>query len=152
MKGVDAVKVGEAIEVLARHASQSDRVEAEMLALVGDDALARRLIDWIPEAFGAVLIGHMKLGISLPKTFTAKDSHGLWREFSFSAEPIFVKAVEAASVIYHEGPREVFVALAPSGSMVDAVNRALNAGADLSGASLAGPAMLGIPAETYSQP
>jgi hypothetical protein len=152
MKSVDAVMVGEAIEVLAKHASQPDRVESEVRALVGDDALARRLIDWIPEAFGAVLIGHMKLGINLPKTFTAKDAHGLWQEFPFSAEPIFVKAVQAAAVIHHEGPREVFVALAPSGCMVGAVNRALNAGADLSGASLAGPAMLGIPAETYSQP
>lgn len=149
MSDVAALKVAEVIELLAKHASQPDRIEAEVLALVGDDALARRLIDWIPEAFGAVLIGHMNLGIRLPKTFTARDAHGLWREFPFSAEPIFVKAIEAASVIYHEGPSEVFVALAPTGSMVDAVNRALNAGHDLSGASLAGPAMLGIPAETY---
>ena len=151
MKSVDSITVRKAIDVLAKFASQPELAENEILSVAGDHDLARRLIDWIPEAFGAVLIGHMKLGLSLPQTFTAKDKQGHWREFPFSAEPIFLQAVEAASLCYHEGPREVFVALAPASSMVDSVNRALNAGADLSGASLAGPAMLGIPAETYSQ-
>lgn len=151
MTGVDPTRVREAIEVLAKYAGQPDLVEAEILSLAGDADLARRLIDWIPEAFGAVLIGHMELGLNLPQTFTAKNVQGHWQEFPLSAEPIFVEAVDAASVYYHEGPRDVFAALAPAGCMVDAVNRALNAGADLAGASLAGPVMLGIPAETYSQ-
>jgi hypothetical protein len=147
----DPLKVREAIEVLAKYASHPERAESEVLALVGDVDLARRLIDWIPEAFGAVLIGHMKLGLNLPQKFTAMDVHGHWQEIPFSAEPIFAQAFEAASLYYHEGPREVFVALATAGCMVSSVNRALNAGADLAGASLGGPAMLGIPAETYIQ-
>ncbi len=151
MSDVDPLKVREAIDVLAKYARHLERAEIEILALAGDADLARRLIDWIPEAFGAVLIGHMKLGLNLPQTFTAMDAHGHWQEFPFSAEPIFVQALEAASLCYHEGPREVFVALAPAGCMVNSVDRALNAGADLAGASLGGPAMLGIPAETYSQ-
>lgn len=151
MTSVDSIRVREAIEILARNAGQPDLVEAEILSLVGDEVLARRLIDWIPVAFGAVLIRHMELGLELPQTFTAKDLQGRWHEFPFSAEPIFVEAVNAASGYYHEGPRDVFAALAPAGCMVDAVNRALNAGADLTGASLAGPAMLRIPAEAYNQ-
>jgi len=152
MKSVSDGQLERAIRLLAEQGNASDKVEAEMVALVGDKILARRLIDWIPEAFGAVLIGHMQIGLRLPQTFRAKDAQGVWQEFPLSVEPIFVQAVEAASVMYHNGPREVFVALAPSGCMVDAVNTALNAGEELSGATVSGPALLGIPAETYIDP
>ena len=95
-----------------------------------------------------VLIGRMNL-VQLPRTFSARATDGSWHEFPFSADPIFALAGQLAIETYQNGPRELFGPLATSSSMVDAVNKALNAGEDLQGAVLSGPALIGVPAENY---
>jgi len=127
-----------------------EQVEAAAYQLVGDPAIAQRVIEWLPEAFGFVLIGHMGEGITLPSTFKAKNSTGCWIEIPFSKEPIFGQAIQLATSMYHNGPREVFKNLALRSSVAVVVNKALNAGASLNGASLSPPAMLSIAAESYS--
>ena len=148
MQTVSRELVERAARQLADTTLSDEEREREVLGLAGHAELARRLIDLIPEAFGLVLIGHMNL-VELPRTFSARASDGSWHEFPFSADPIFAMAAELATDTYHHGPRDLFVPLAASSSMVDAVNSALNAGADPKGALLSGPALNGVPAETY---
>jgi hypothetical protein len=124
-------------------------IEASVFAYTKDSMLARRLIDCIPEAFGIILIGHMSINLNLPKTFSAKAKNGQWLEFEFNVEPIFVDAIKIAAEMFHTGPRSVFKNIASRSAMVNTVNRALNQAQSLNGATLSGPALIGIPAEIY---
>lgn len=54
-----------------------EKYESAVADLVGDHGLANRIIDWLPEAFGLILVGHMG-NITLPKAFKAKDRFGDW--------------------------------------------------------------------------
>ncbi len=131
---------------------EGDRRDAEIVVsvarLVPDKLTARRLIDWIPEAFGYVLLPHVA-DMALPASFTAKASDGSWKTFSFDREPIFGQTVPIATQMYRENPRGVFSAVARRSTMVAVVNQLLDSGKSLSGATLAGPAIAAIPAEFY---
>jgi hypothetical protein len=133
---------------LAASGLTPEEYEAAALQAVGEPDLARRVVDWLPEAFGVVLVSHMAT-VTLPTTFLARDSSGSWVEIPFSKDPIFGEVLKLALSMYHHGPREVFSALALRSSTVDAVNKALNSGASIDGAVLSPPTMPGIAAETY---
>ena len=111
--------------------------------------LARRLIDWIRETFGTVLVSHLK-GISFSKTFEARDTQGRWQSIPYSSEPIFGAAVVIGQAMCHSGPRGKFQKIAHHSAIFDTVNNALNASASLDGAVMSGPALLSIPADIYS--
>ena len=128
-----------------------DAIECEVLALSQDPMLARRLIDWIPEAFGLVFVPHLAK-VTFPTTFRARSNRGNWMEFEFKVEPIFPIAARLGMEMYHAGQNPSFGNVVLRSSMIDAVNKALNAGETLDGAVLSGPAMIGIPAETYLPP
>ncbi len=108
----------------------------------------RRLLVWLPEAFALAVLGHSE-GLTLPTTFTARDDEGGEHTFAFGREPLFAVAVRRALQICHEGPRAQLKAIAQRSSTMDAVNGALHAGAELNGATLSGPHLLDIKAETY---
>lgn len=133
---------------LAISGLSADAYAAAVVALVGDPVLARRLMDWLPEAFGLILVGHMG-EIGLPRTFKARDHSGEWREIPLSNEPVFARAVEFAAHVYHAGPRHLFSGMAAQSAVVDAVSRALNAGDAIDGATLGPIEMRGIPPGTY---
>jgi hypothetical protein len=132
--------------------SEGDRRDLEIEIAIGrfasDKMTVRRLIDWIPEAFGYVLLPHVG-DVTLPTTFSARAKDGTWKDFSFDREPIFGETVKIASAMYRDGPRTVFFNVAKRSSMVAAANKALNDGQSLGGATMSGPAMIGIPAEFY---
>ena len=150
MSPIQHDQLEKAVAVLGTEGISDDEIEAGVAALVGDPMAARRLIDWIPEAFGIVLISHIAK-VVLPTTFSAKSSNGEWVKFPFEAEPIFQAALGLATNLYHSGPRSTFGNVAMRSSMVDVVNRALNAGQSIEGATLSGPALIGIPAEVYEK-
>lgn len=137
-----------AIAILGVEGIRDGDVESRVAALAEDKMVAQRLIDWIPEAFGIVLASHVGK-IQLPTTFSARSRSGQWRNFEFSAEPIFGEALKMATDMYHSGDRSVFGNIAQRSSTIDAVNRALDAGESIDGAKLSGPALNGIPAEVY---
>jgi hypothetical protein len=122
------------------------QVQAEVIA--GSVSVALRALEWLPEAFGLVAVSHIE-GLNLPTTFSARRVDGTWEQFQLSAEPLFAASVELALTVAHQ-PHSNFKAIAEQSSAVAAVNNALNAGHDLKGATLSGPALVGIPAETYS--
>ena len=136
------------ISDLAASDLSQEQYENAVLDLVGDRTLAQRIIDWLPEAFGFILVGHMG-NLTLPTTFQARDTAGDWVEIPLSKEPILAEALDLASRVFHNGPKDVFSSLALRSAVVDVVNNALNAGASLEGARLAPLAMHGLSAEIY---
>ena len=152
MREVEPGLVAAAVEILGDPRLDETEIEARMLALAKNPLTARRLVDCVPEAFGLLLIAHLgKLDLSaLPQSFSARDATGGWRAFPFSAEPIFAASGLLAARILHEGPRTRLETIASRSALLATVNKALNAGADLIGARLSGPALLGAPAEFYA--
>jgi hypothetical protein len=148
---VSDLQVQEVAAIIGSEDITVDDIETRVVVLVQDPMLARRLIDWIPEAFGIVLISHMAT-VTLPLTFSAKNKRGDWVQFDLKVEPIFQRATLLAMQIFHEGPRESFSNIARRSALLDAANRALNHGDSLDGAVLSGPALIGIPAEVYMPP
>ena len=136
------------ISMLGEGERRDVEIDIGVARFAPDKLTVRRLVDWIPEAFGYVLMPHVA-DMTLPTTFSAKAKDGTWKEFSLDREPIFGEAVKIASAMYRDGPRTVFSNVAKRSYLVDAVNKALNAGDSLAGAKMGGPKMLGIPAEFY---
>ncbi len=136
------------ISLLGEGERRDVEIDIGVARFAPDKLTVRRLVDWIPEAFGYVLMPHVA-DMTLPTTFSAKAKDGTWKEFSLDREPIFGEAVKIASAMYRDGPRTVFSNVAKRSCLVDAVNKALNAGDSLAGAKMGGPKMLGIPAEFY---
>jgi hypothetical protein len=126
-------------------------IEANVLALAGDALLARRLIDWLPEAFGLVLLPHVAR-VALPTTFSAKSATGRWMDFELQAESIFPIATCLGEAMYRSGPRNTFHNIAVRSSIVATVNKALDDVKSIDGATLSGLALIGIPAEAYLPP
>jgi len=123
-------------------------IEIAVRRFAADPLTLRRLIDWVPEAFGYVLLPHVA-DLVLPTTFTARAKDGTWQEFAFDREPIFGRAVTIAAALYKQNPRGVFSAVAKRSTLVQAVNAALDSGKSLDGVRIPGPQMTGLPAEFY---
>ena len=103
MDSITPALVADAAEIIGTENITDDEMEAKMLALTGDAMVARRLIDWIPEAFGKVLIS--RLGkVTFGKTFSARDARGKWKSIPMSSEPIYAIAVSLAQQIYQVAP------------------------------------------------
>jgi hypothetical protein len=136
------------VAIIGADGISDEEIEVQVLALSQDPMLARRLIDWLPEAFGLAFVPHLAK-VSLPTTFSAKSSSGRWLEFEFQVEPIFPIALRLGMEMYHAGPSKSFSNIVLRSSIIAAVNKALNNGSSLDGATLSGPALIGIPAETY---
>lgn len=150
MRTVPIEHIHQAIAVLGSDGIADNDIESRVADFASDEMSARRLIDWIPEAFAAVLIPHIG-NVYLPKTFTAKAKCGKWLKFEFMREPIFVNSLPIAMEMYHSDSRNAFANIAKRSAMLDVVNKALNAGDSIDGGSLSGPALIGIPAEVYEK-
>jgi hypothetical protein len=134
---------------LAVSSASREQHEASVTRLAGDPALARRVLDGLPEAFGIVLAAHLEPTLEPPTTFFARDRAGAWVEFPLSADPVFAQAIRLASVVFHHGPRDVFERLASASAVQAAISAALDAGASLVGGTLQPLRMHGLAAETY---
>ena len=151
MKPISNEIIASAITLLGADGISNDEIEAQVAALVADPMEARRLIDFIPEAFGRVLVSHLGKPVLL-KTFAARNAQGKWKWLPFTSEPIFVAALEIAEVAYRDSPRERFQNIATRSSIAKTANKALNSGVSIDGAVFSGPALIGIPAEVYPEP
>ena len=144
----------EMVKTAALHlgdASRSDEdVERLVLAVAKSHVLARRLIDWLPEVFALVLIGH-SWKVGLPKHFTVRNSLGEWEAVAFKDEPIVAVALCLATHVYHNGPRDQFKRIVSRSALLNTINNALNSGANIEGAQLGDLKMFGIGAEVYHQ-
>jgi len=151
MLSISESQLEEVARIIGADGASDGTVETRVLALVQDPMLARRVIDWLPEAFAMVLIPHMG-AVTLPTTFSAKNKSGNWVELDFRIEPIFHSAILLATQIFHNGPQDTFRNIVHRSALLATVSRALNEGASLDGATLSGPALIGVPAEVYPAP
>lgn len=148
MHPISVAQLEQVIAIIGIDGITDDEIETRVAVVLPDPMSARRAIDWLPEAFGLVLIGHMAR-VTMPTTFSARSKRGQWVEFAFDAEPVFKDALRLGIEMYHSGSRGVFVNVSQRSSLVAAVSQALNAGSSIEGATLSGPALIGIPAEVY---
>lgn len=151
MSTVSLELVAQAVAILGTDGITDAEIESNVLALAQESMLARRLIDWPPEAFGLVLIPHIAK-VKLPTTFSARSKSGDRVELSFQLEPIFQAAVRLGTDMYHSEQRSTFDNVALRSSTLAAVSKAINEARPLVGATLSGPALIGIPAELYALP
>jgi hypothetical protein len=107
MRPISQETISAAVNVLGADDISEDQIEARIAELVSDPMEARRLVDWIPEAFGMVLVSHLGKPV-LPNTFSAKDVQGEWKSFPFTCEPIFVAALAIAQTTFHDGSGALF--------------------------------------------
>jgi hypothetical protein len=144
--------VSRAAAELARGAESEDELRSRLNEITNDTRLTARLIDFIPEAFALGFIPHLPNGdsVALPTGFSVKDAHGHWRSVPFSREPIFALALQLGLSMYHNGPRDPFKAIVTRSATLDMVNRALNAGESIAGATIGNLSMLGVTAEFYA--
>ncbi len=100
---------------------------------------AERLVAFLPIAFGRVVIAHIgEMDLSDEYLVTETNSR-----HSLLNEPVYTSALAFATGAYQSGilSRDCFSAVATRSAELSAVNRALNKGADLHGASM-GPVVL----------
>lgn len=140
-------QVAAILGVAVSNALDDQRQESRIVALLGDDLLARRAIHWIPEAFAIALLGHMK--VQLPKEFTVRNRAGEWVKLPMNTDPIFVQALRYALEQFHEGDRRHFGQVAMRSSLLSAVNKGLHAGHAAAEMRISSLAVMGIPAEVY---
>ena len=151
MESVSQETLIAAVKILGTENIDDDEIDLRIAKLVDDPMTVRRLADWPPEAFGIVLISH-GWKVNLPTTFAAMDAKGRSIEFNFDREPLFAESVLIAQDMFHNGPRDIFQNVSTRGAMLATVNNALHSGASIDGGTLSGPALIGIPAETYQLP
>ncbi|HEY6020953.1 MAG TPA: hypothetical protein VIY48_13940 [Candidatus Paceibacterota bacterium] len=91
------------------------------------------MVAFLPIAFGRVVIAHIGK-INFTTRYRIQETG---HSCSFSEEPIFIEAIKIATESYHTGlvPRELFSAVALRSAELDAVNKALNNGDVIDGAS-----------------
>ncbi len=131
------MKRDQLIKVMQHFVGTSDMDDCDLVNLLHGKGLTReeseRLVAFLPIAFARVAIVHIgKVGFTTD--YRVKETGKI---FSLSDEPIFVEALKLATESYHSGlvSRDSFAAVALRSPELVAVNKALNAGEDINGAS-----------------
>lgn len=134
--------------ILASPDLNEDEIEQKVLELSNDALLARRLIDWIPEIFGYVMIlrGYE---ISPPDKFFAKNKSGEWEAFEFKLEPCLEPAFRLASELFYAEDKEAFNRIFCLSSTFGLLKQVLEAGGEVKDTEFKALTMVGIPAEFY---
>jgi len=105
------------------------------------------LIAFVPLAFSRPVLED--LGVAhFAETVSAQTAKGTWIEVPLTSQPIYVAALEIAREHRRAGliRNEAFKVIALRSEQLSAASNALNAGADLKGASIAS-AFVRLPAE-----
>ncbi|MBI4914587.1 MAG: hypothetical protein HY825_01955 [Acidobacteria bacterium] len=132
----------------ARLESEADIVE--MLQTQGITyLLAEKLVALVPLAFGRVLLSHMPEHPTFSKTAVLEAEDGTLVPVDLQTEPIFRRAVELATEMYHRGPRELFGPAATASAELSAANHLLHSGATLRGVAFTEPRFLRVSFEDW---
>jgi hypothetical protein len=150
METIPSEILEQAVQLLGNSDLSQEQAGDDLVTLGVDDMIASRLSAFIPEAFGAVLVSHMEGNLKFPSTFLARDRKGTSEAVLFASEPIFMLALNRAQTMYHEGPPNVFKAIALRSSAVKLINEALSKGMKFDSSTIA--IAFGIPAEIYQKP
>jgi len=147
MESVTNDTVYAAVEILGSCEQVDDEVERRIRSLVAEDLTMRRLVAFIPEAFGWVVVSHLPGGMEMSfPGFTVQEGGG---PFPLTCEPIFTEAVKIAQFIFHNGPRHLIENIANRSAILGATNNVLNEGGSLKGSTFAW--CVPLPASLYDQ-
>jgi len=96
---------------------------------------AERVVGFMPIAFGRAVIEQVS-EVTFSEKYKVKENS---KEYSLNDEPIYCTALNLAKESYDKGVIEqaTFAAIATRSAELDAVNKALNEGQDLTGAKFA---------------
>ena len=148
MTPIEPALLEAAIEIIGEEDISDEEIEERVLALTKDAMLARRLINWLPEIFGSIAVGHMGK-VTFVDTFFAKTKQGKWKSIPMKAEPIFVQGIKLAQDVWHRDWTGVHERVAFRSAIMRSAGQVLDSGQSLDGVTTSGPALIGIPAEIY---
>ena len=140
--------VVQAAEILATEGIDEEGIKAKLLALAGDELLAKRLREWIRETFGRVMLSDAGHRIQFVDTFTVFTSDRKSVSVPNRAEPIVELATRLAQDHLKQGRTEYVFRVAETSASVRTASPAIEQGVSLDGAVMAS-AFNGIPAEAY---
>jgi hypothetical protein len=140
-----------ALSALASDSSSSDESVVRDLESQGvSHARAEKLVALVPLAFGRVLLGHLGQRDD-SDVFCLPNGRGDYVERSLRKEPIFLRALELAAKMAHEGPRDLFEAAATWSAEFHAAHKALLAGKNLALGTLSAPCFLRLTAAEWDE-
>lgn len=132
---IDREKIREILPIFLELKGQEDSAISERLERQGLSlGEAERISAFFPSAFCRIALSH-KFDLNFPDSY---EVEGQEDKFSYKDEPIYKLGIEIASDIYHNEPElaEVFNSIVTRSAEFNSVNKALNDGAEIAGASL----------------
>jgi hypothetical protein len=147
MESVSNDTIRAAVEILGSCEQVDDEVERRIRSLVAEDLTMRRLVAFIPEAFGWVVVSHLPGATEMSlKGFIMEDGGG---PFPFISEPIFAEAVKIGQFTFHNGPRHLIRNIANRSAILSAASGLLDKVGSLKGCAFA--SCIALPASLYDQ-
>jgi hypothetical protein len=144
--------VQSAIDVFAKNAEvdfDAVRAALEAAGLAKDEAAAA--LEFVPLAFGRAMLNGS--GIEFAKDYIRIDANGREVERKqLVREPLFLEASMLAPLTLLRQGQDAFTAVAMRSSEVQAVNNALNGGADLANLQASPPVMMSGGTSRTSKP
>jgi hypothetical protein len=140
--------VVQAADILAAEGMDEEGIKAQLLALTGDELLAKRLREWVREVFGRVMLLDSGHQIQFVNTFSVFTSDRKAVSVPNRAEPIVELATRLAEDHLKQGRKEYVFRVGESSAPLRTALPALEQGVSLDGAVMAS-AFNGIPAEAY---
>ncbi len=121
-------EIAQAVKLFLADPSASEpELVARLSAALGDDNLAGRLVEFVPLAFGRVIL--TRLGVQLPDHFIRMLDHDQFsKPCPLDAEPLWRPALVFAKEAKNQMSKEDFFAIAGRSAEVDAVTSACAAG------------------------
>ena len=123
-------EIVKATEIFRAHPGASEaELVTHICAAIGDHDLAERLIEFVPLAFGRVLLTRM--GVQLPDQFIRMLDHDKFSEpYPLDAEPVWRPALAYAKEAEKQMSKDEFFTIAGRSAEVDAVTQACAKGSD----------------------
>lgn len=146
---VSAEIVAQAVDIIGAEGAEEEEIVKQLLDLAGDELLAKRLREWIREAFGREMVfGLSGGGVTFLDTFGVFTRDRKPVNVPNRAEPILDISLRLARKMVQDGRQVQFARIAITSSCAQTALNAREQGASMEGATMA-TAFNGIPAEAY---
>ena len=138
--------VVQAADILAAEGAEEEGIETKLLALAGDEMLAKRLREWIREAFGRAVLLDSGHRIHFVDSFSVFTRERKAVTVPNRAEPIVEMGTRLAQEYLRQDRKEFVLRIAEGSAALRSAMPAIEQGVSLDGA-VSASAFKGIPAE-----
>lgn len=137
-----------AVEILGTEGLGDDEIKFRLLSLAdNNDSLARRLLEWVPEGFGRMVVS--RLGrIDFGSSFSVRDAREKWISIPNKEEPILESALRVAHEMFRDETLDAHQRIATRSATFNSADQVLASGSSLDGV-ISATAMIGLRAEDY---